>query len=70
VTAADEILGRECSDRVTGFSGTATGVAQYLSGNRKVLIEAPTPTGDPKERWVDHGRVVMSDDRPAPEVYL
>jgi hypothetical protein len=65
-----DLLGAECSDYVTGFAGIATGVAQYLSGGRKVLIESRTPTGDPKERWVPIDRVVMADDRPTPEVYL
>lgn len=65
-----ELLGAECSDEVTGFAGVATGVAHYLGGGRKVLIEGRTPTGDPNERWVDLSRIVMADDRPTPEVYL
>lgn len=51
-------LGRQVKDKITGFSGTATGFCTYISGCSQVLISAKiTDGGDAKTLWVDEQRV-------------
>lgn len=59
-------LGDECIDTVTGFRGTAAGIAFYIGGGTaKILLEAPTPTGDAKERWISEGRLEIVEETPS-----
>lgn len=52
-------LGLKARDKITGFEGTITGRAQYLTGcNQCVLV--PTVDSDGKVResqWFDEGRI-------------
>lgn len=54
-------LGARAHDRATMFKGVITGVAFYVGASPQVRIEAETPTGDAKERWVPAGRVDLAD---------
>jgi hypothetical protein len=58
-------LGEKGRDRVTGFTGTVTGRAEYLDDTPSLRLTAQTgPTADLKERWVSEGRVEPVDDEP------
>lgn len=53
-------LGSKVHDGITGFSGIATGRAEYLHGCPSVLIEATKLVdGKPESKWVDEPRVVV-----------
>jgi len=48
----DMQLGDTCHDKVTGFSGTITGITEYLHDMRRVEITATaTQGGDIKSEW-------------------
>lgn len=52
-------LGRKYRDRITGFSGMATGRVVYISGCNQVLVSPPVD-GDGKPRdpqWFDEQRL-------------
>ncbi len=52
-------LGQKVEDKVTGFAGTITGIAEYISGCRQALVVAPLATdGDIKSHWFDEDRLV------------
>jgi len=56
-------LGQEgVRDRITGFTGTVTGRAEYLTGCRQYLVQPPAKK-DHSEwvdgRWMDEGRLVL-----------
>lgn len=57
-------LGKTYKDKITGFSGVATGYVQYLSGCHQVLL-AP-PVNDKGElrgsEWFDEQRLVEGDE--------
>lgn len=59
-------LGTSYRDSVTGFTGIATGRAEYLASNPSVRLEAVTEQGDAKERWFSEERLEQCDDRPTP----
>lgn len=67
--SAEDWIGRPCRDTVTVFYGTATAVAFYMGQPPKVMIEAPSPTGDAWSRWVEECRVAKTDGEPSPGVY-
>lgn len=51
-------LGAKARDVVTGFSGTITGVARYLTGCDQYLLVAPVGTdGTTHHGWYDDNRV-------------
>lgn len=53
--------GDKVKDKVTGFEGTVTGVAEYLTGCRQVLIQPPVKDGEFKDgRWMDDGRLEVT----------
>ena len=58
-------LGRKYRDKITGFTGTATGRAAYISGCSQVLL-APPVTSDGAARdanWFDEQRLeVVGED--------
>lgn len=62
-------LGERYVDTHTGFAGTATARTEYVSGWASILIEARTPTGDPKERWVHEPRLAPFEGEP-PGTYV
>ena len=56
---ATDFLGRTMRDRVTGFTGVATGVVFYLTGCNQVLLTPPVGE-DGKARdagWYDQQRL-------------
>jgi hypothetical protein len=63
----DIALGRKVKDAITGFAGTTTGRATYLSGCTQVLV-APTvgPDGATRESaWFDEQRLAYTDSEKA-----
>jgi hypothetical protein len=54
-------LGSKVKDSITGFSGIATGRAEYLHGVPRVLVEATQLTADGKteSNWIDEPRLVV-----------
>lgn len=45
-------------DRVTGFIGTVTGHADYITGCDQYLVQPPAKDGKWEEgRWFDHARL-------------
>ena len=58
--------GHQASDRITGFSGTVTGVVIYLSGCHQALI-VPKVGRDGKcseSQWFDVQRLAVKSRRP------
>lgn len=56
------MLGKQCKDKITGFSGIAIGKAEYLFGCTQFLL-APEVGEDGKRRegeWFDSGRLVVT----------
>jgi hypothetical protein len=54
-------MGRQAFDNITGFSGTVTAFAEYITGCNQVLITAKTGKG--KEaimQWIDEQRLTFS----------
>jgi len=53
------ILGMKYKDKITGFTGIATGHCEYISGcNQTLLAPAVSEAGDFKEgRWFDDQRL-------------
>ena len=52
-------LGATYIDRITGFSGVATGFVEYISGCNQVLLAPPVKDGAFVENhWFDVQRVV------------
>ena len=51
-------LGQKAKDKITGFAGTITATADYLSGSKRCQIEALEPTtGKLMQEWFDANRV-------------
>lgn len=57
-------MGRKYKDRVTGFCGTATGHAKYISGCSQVLLAPPVSSeGAFREgTWFDEQRLDENGD--------
>lgn len=58
-----DLLGKEVTDRVTGFRGTVTGVAVYLAGCHQACI-FPKVGADgklPEATWLDCARLELSE---------
>lgn len=53
-----EKLGIEVKDKITGFTGVITGLANYITGCDQYLVQ-PQGEGDkyPDSRWIDEGRL-------------
>lgn len=53
-------LGSQAEDKLTGFKGTVTGTAQYLTGCSQYCLLPKTndPSKYPDGQWFDEGRVV------------
>lgn len=49
-------LGKKYKDSISGFVGTATGVAEYLYGCRRVQLEGDKD-GKPEDFWFDEQRL-------------
>ncbi|MDK8871517.1 hypothetical protein [Paracoccus sp. SSJ] len=58
-------LGFEATDMVSGFSGTITGRADYISGCRQYCLQAPSKDGEFKQaQWFDEERLQVRPDQP------
>jgi hypothetical protein len=57
-------LGSKVKDSITGFSGIATGRAEYLHGCARVLVEPQElKDGKPVEsQWLDEPRLVVVEN--------
>lgn len=58
-------LGKTVKDKVTGFTGVATGYVQYLTGCNQVLV-APKVKEDgslPDSAWFDEQRLEVEEHR-------
>lgn len=56
-------LGSRYRDTVTGFTGIATGWAEYLYGSPDVRITAQNNQEDEKQRWIAEQRLeLLADD--------
>ena len=57
-------LGQKVTDHVTGFTGTATGRAEYLDGSVSVFVEpvaTPEGTWAKKGRWISEMRLIQGE---------
>jgi|GEM_PF-1058713 len=63
-------LGFEATDMISGFSGTITGRADYISGCRQYCLQPPSKDGKFQEaHWFDEERLAVTpDQRGLPEV--
>lgn len=59
-------LGHKYKDRITGFSGIATGHVNYISGcNQTLLAPSTAPDGDLRaSQWFDDQRLEQQDGEP------
>lgn len=58
------MLGKQCKDKITGFSGIAIAKADYLFGCTQYLL-APEVDKEGKRRegeWFDSGRLIVTGD--------
>src|SRR5512137_2305117 len=56
-------LGEEYRDSISGYVGVATGIAAYLNGCVKVLLEGPLNSkGELQELWFDEQRLAPGLD--------
>lgn len=57
------LTGKVVKDSITGFQGTCTGVASYVTGCDQVLICPPCKQGEfgskPDAHWFDVNRIVV-----------
>lgn len=61
-----EFLGCKAKDRISGFSGTVTGICHYISGCNQALI-SPTigEKGELREgHWFDVQRLEVDNSKP------
>ena len=59
-----DILGKNVTDKITGFTGTVTGYVTYLSGCNQALV-VPRVDKDgklPGAEWVDDQRLVINGE--------
>lgn len=56
----DIVLGELYKDSVTKFLGVATGRAEYLNSNPRVLLERMDDSGSLASEWFDESRLVAS----------
>ena len=64
MTERNEKLGMIAKDRLTGFTGTVTAVAQYITGCIQYFVTPKCKEGDSstysKSRWFDENRLDFS----------
>lgn len=54
-------LNIKVKDKITGYSGTTTARAEYITGETRYLVESVDSTGRPTEFWYDESRLVEED---------
>lgn len=56
-------LGSTLKDKITGFSGIATGRASYITGCDQYLIQPPVKDGNFVDgKWIDEGRLEVIEE--------
>lgn len=55
-------LGDRVRDKITGYAGTITGICDYITGCRQMLVQPEVPFGGtisemPKAAWIDEDRL-------------
>jgi len=57
-------LGKNATDRITGFTGTLCGYAKYLTGCDQYLVIPKTDdtTKYPEGQWLDENRLIVFDE--------
>lgn len=55
-------LGQKARDVISNFEGVVTGVAEYLTGCRQLLLSRGDDTGRPQGEWFDEDRLDLVDD--------
>lgn len=59
-------LGVKAKDKITGFAGTVTGRAQYLTGCDQYLLNPPAKDGALVDsQWFDEQRLEVDENTPA-----
>lgn len=60
----DATLGKKAKDKITGFAGTVTGTAQYLTGCDQCLVlpETADPNKYPEGQWLDINRLEFGSE--------
>ncbi len=55
-------IGKQATDRITGFWGTVTGYVQYITGCNQLLVSPRVrPDGNLDEpRWIDEQRLEIA----------
>ena len=64
---AEDLLGRTAIDKITGFKGTITGYASYLTGCDQLLVlpvEENTTNKYPSSHWLDILRLEILEEEP------
>lgn len=56
------ILGDEVKDSISGFTGIATGRAEYLTGCVQIQIASATLKGEPTDHWIDEQRLTIVEE--------
>jgi hypothetical protein len=61
-----DLLGLRLTDKVTGFTGTATGFARYLTGCDQYLVlpKANDKSKYPEGQWLDVNRLTVEVGQP------
>ncbi len=54
-------LNDKMKDKITGYSGTVTAKAEYITGETRYLVESVDCTGRPTEFWYDESRLEKED---------
>ena len=60
--SAQEVLGHEVRDIISGFQGRAVGHVIYISGCNQVLVSPPYDLDEskwPKATWLDDQRLII-----------
>ena len=69
--STDELLGKQCKDKITGFEGIIVGVAHHLFNCRTIGIAPQTFDKDkgkrPETEWFDEGRIEITGEGIKPE---
>ena len=70
ITKAD--FGKKARDKITGFSGTITGMNSWITGCDQILLQPPiNEKGEWQEsRWFDDSRIeVIEQNKPLGDLY-
>lgn len=63
----NENLGKQGTDRITGFKGIITGYVEYLTGCNQLLIVPKCKKGNegtkPDGHWFDDNRIDIKDSK-------